>query len=145
RAIRRRQSGGIENSRRWLHQNPRNVTGVVLNRREQRKLRLTLCSLCFLLLSLPLLLSAQTNSLTLDDLLQSAEQWANENLDDDALRVLKNADRQKIEKLIADIQKELQGEYVIDLASLRTTAKAALPLLERYEETLPYALWLKTR
>jgi membrane-bound lytic murein transglycosylase D len=89
--------------------------------------------------------SAQTNSLTLDDLLQSAEQWANENLDDDALRVLKNADRQKIQRLFADIQKELQGEYVIDLASLRTTAKSALPLLERYEETLPYALWLKTR
>jgi membrane-bound lytic murein transglycosylase D len=93
----------------------------------------------------PLFLLAQTNSLTLDDLLQSAEQWANENLDDDALRALKNADRQKIQQLFADIQKEFQGEYVIDLASLRSTAKAVLPLLERYEETLPYALWLKTR
>jgi len=121
------------------------VTGVVLNSRKQRKLRLILRSLCFLLLTLPLFLSAQTNSLTLDDLLQSTEQWAKENLDDDALRVLQNADRQKIEKLFAEIQKELQGEYVIDLASLRSTAKAVLPLLERYEETLPYALWLKTR
>ena len=93
----------------------------------------------------PLLVSAQTNSLTLDDLLQSAEQWAKENLNDDALRVLQNTDRQKIKKLFADIQKELQGEYVIDLASLRSTAKTVLPLLERYEETLPYALWLKTR
>ena len=101
--------------------------------------------LLVLLVVYPLLLSAQTNSLTLDDLLQSAEQWANENLDDDALRVLKNADRQKIEQLFADIQKDFHGEYVIDLASLRTTAKAVLPLLERYEETLPYALWLKTR
>jgi len=121
------------------------VTGVVLNRRKHAKLRLTLCSLCFLLLTLPLLLSAQTNSLTLDDLLQSAEQWAKENLDDDALRVLKNADRQKIEQLFADIQKEFQGEYVIDLASLRSSAKTILPLLERSEETLPYAIWLKTR
>jgi membrane-bound lytic murein transglycosylase D len=121
------------------------VTGVVLNRRKHAKLRLTLCSLCFLLLTLPLLLSAQTNSLTLDDLLQSAEQWAKENLDDDALRVLKNADRQKIEQLFADIQKEFQGEYVIDLASLRSSAKTILPLLERSEETLPYALWLKSR
>src|ERR1043165_8664125 len=93
----------------------------------------------------PLLVSAQTNSLTLDDLLQSAEQWAKENLNDDALRVLQNTDRQKIKKLFADTQKELQGEYVIDLASLRSTAKTVLPLLERYEETLPYALWLKTR
>jgi len=97
------------------------------------------------LVAYPIIASAQTNSLTLDDLLQSAEQWAQENLDDDALRVLKNADRQKIERLFADIQKELQGEYVIDLASLKTTARTLLPLLERYEETLPYALWLKTR
>jgi membrane-bound lytic murein transglycosylase D len=119
------------------------VTSVVLNRRKQTKLRL---SLCFLLLNFPLLISAQTNSLTLDDLLQSAEQWANENLDDDALRVLKkNTDRQKIEQLFADIQKQFQGEYVIDLATLRTSAKNILPLLERNEETLPYALWLKTR
>lgn len=101
--------------------------------------------LLFCLVGFPLFTSAQTNSLTLDDLLQSAEQWAKENLDDDALRVLKNADRQKIEKLFADIQKELQGEYVIDLASLRASATTILPLLERYEETLPYALWLKAR
>lgn len=120
------------------------MTGV-LNRRKQRERRLKLCFLCLLLLNFPLLLSAQTNSLTFDDLLQSAEQWAKENLDDDALRMLQNADRQKIEKLFADIQKELQGEYVIDLASLRSTAKTVLPLLERSEETLPYALWLKTR
>lgn len=121
------------------------MIGKVLNWRKLREQRLKLCFLCLLLLILPLFVSAQTNSLTLDDLLQSAEQWANENLDDDALRVLKSADRQKIEKLVADIQKELHGEYVIDLASLRATAKSVLPLLERYEETLPYALWLKTR
>ena len=117
------------------------MTGDVFNRRKQRERRLKLCSLCFLLLSFPLLTYAQTNSLTLDNLLQSAEQWANENLDDDALRVLKkNTDRQKIEQLFADLQKEFQGEYVIDLASLRTSAKAVLPLLEHSEETLPYAL-----
>lgn len=94
---------------------------------------------------LPILAFAQTNSVTLDDLLQSAEQWAKENLDDDALRVLQQADRQKIQQLFADVQKELQGEYVIDLASLRSSTKTILPLLERYDETLPYALWLKTR
>jgi membrane-bound lytic murein transglycosylase D len=121
------------------------VTGRVLNRKKPRERRLKLCFLSFLLLVLPLLSSAQTNSLTLDDLVQSAEQWAKENLDDDALRALKSADRQKIQQLFADIQKEFQGEYVIDLASLRTTTKALLPLLERYDETLPYALWLKTR
>jgi membrane-bound lytic murein transglycosylase D len=121
------------------------VTGLILNRRKQRERRLKLCSLCFLLLIPPLLVSAQTNALTLDDLLQSAEEWAKENLDDNALRVLQNADRQKAEKLLADIQKELQGEYVIDLATLRSAARTILPTLERYEETLPYVLWLKSR
>lgn len=121
------------------------MTGVVLNRRHLREQRLRLCFLCFLLLGLPLFTSAQTNSVTLDDLLQSAQQWAKENLDEDALRALNSADRQKVEQLLSNIQKELQGEYVIDLASLRSTAKTILPLLERYEETLPYALWLKTR
>jgi membrane-bound lytic murein transglycosylase D len=120
------------------------VTGI-LKRRKKREQRVKLCFLCFLLLSLPLLALAQTNSLTLDDLLQSAEQWAKENLDDDALRTLQSADRQKIEQLFAHIQKEFQGEYAIDLASLRSAAKTILPILERYEETLPYALWLKTR
>lgn len=120
------------------------MTRVNLNRRKKKEPTLKLCFLCFLF-SLPLLTSAQTNSVTLDDLLQSAEQWAKENLDDDALRALQQADRQRIQQLFADIQKEFQGEYVIDLASLRGSAKTILPILERYEETLPYALWLKTR
>src|ERR1044071_672712 len=89
--------------------------------------------------------SAQENTLSLDDLLQSAQQWANENLDQDALRVLQNTDRQKVEQLLANIQKQFQGEYVIDLPSLKESARKLIPLLEQYEETLPYALWLKTR
>jgi len=89
---------------------------------------------------------AQDNTITLDDeFLRSAEQWARENLDDDVLRVLQSGDREKIRKLLQDIQKEFQGEYVLDLASLKDAARAAVPLLESYEETLPYALWLKTR
>ncbi|HTL59017.1 MAG TPA: lytic transglycosylase domain-containing protein [Candidatus Limnocylindrales bacterium] len=89
---------------------------------------------------------AAEDTLTLDDeLLRSAEQWAKENLDDDALRVLQEVDRDKVRQFLAQIQKELHGEYVIDLATLRDSAKTALPLLENYEETLPYALWLKPR
>lgn len=90
--------------------------------------------------------SGQDNTITLDDeFLRSAEQWARENLDEDVLRVLQSADREKIRKLLQDIQKEFQGEYVLDLASLKEAARAAVPLLESYEETLPYAVWLKTR
>src|SRR2546423_9602607 len=88
---------------------------------------------------------AQENIITVDDLVRSAEQWAKENLDENALRVLQNADRQNLEELLVRLQHDFQGEYVIDLASLKESAKSLLPVLEQYEETLPYALWLKTR
>src|ERR1043166_434519 len=83
---------------------------------------------------------AQDNAITLDDLVRSAEQWAKENLDEDALRVLQSADQARVKQLLADLQKEFHGEYVLDLAVLRDAVKAVLPLLEQYEETLPYAI-----
>ena len=98
-----------------------------------------------LLLGCSLHLPGQDETVTLDDLMQSADQWAKENLDDDALRALQDVDRDKVKQVFKDIQKQLQGAYVVDLASLKDTAKAVLPLLERYEETQPYAAWLKTR
>jgi membrane-bound lytic murein transglycosylase D len=89
--------------------------------------------------------SAQETNVTLDDIMQSAEQWADENLDDDALRVLRSADQEKVRLLLADLQKQFQGEYVIDLAGLKDSAKAVLPILESHEETAPYAAWLKAQ
>jgi peptidoglycan lytic transglycosylase D len=103
-------------------------------------------ALVFLLTALcTSLATAQTqdNTVTFDDLVSSAEQWAKENLDEDALRVLQQADREKVKKVLADFQKQFQGEYVLDLAALKDVAKAVIPLLEQYDETLPYALWLK--
>ena len=90
-------------------------------------------------------LLAQEQSSRLDELLHSAQQWANENLDQDALRVLQSGDRRSIEKLFAQVQGALRGDYVLDLAALKDTARGILPLLEQYEETYPYALWLRTR
>jgi membrane-bound lytic murein transglycosylase D len=87
----------------------------------------------------------QNDALSLDDLMRSAEQWANENLDDDALRVLQSGDQKEVKKFFDDIEKQFHGEYVIDLAPLKDTARTLEPLLERYQETQPYALWLKTR
>lgn len=89
--------------------------------------------------------SAQEDTITLDDLVQSADQWAKENLDEDALRALQDVDRAKVKQFFSDIQKQFQGECVIDLASLKDTAKTILPLLEGYEETQPYGAWLKAR
>ncbi|HLH53943.1 MAG TPA: lytic transglycosylase domain-containing protein [Verrucomicrobiae bacterium] len=86
---------------------------------------------------------AQDDTITFDDLVSSAQQWAKGNLDEDVLRTLQQADREKVRKILADLQKEFQGQYVLDLAGLRDAAHTAIPLLEQYEETLPYALWLK--
>src|SRR5262245_47524167 len=81
----------------------------------------------------------------LEQLMQSAERWAKENLDDDALRVLQNVDREQVNQFFAQIQKQFHGQYVVDLGVLKGAAKSVVPLLEGYEETLPYAIWLKTR
>jgi membrane-bound lytic murein transglycosylase D len=77
--------------------------------------------------------------------MQSAERWAKENLDEDALRVLETVDRDKVNQIFAEIQKQFHGEYVVNLGYMKDLVKSAVPLLEKYEETLPYAIWLKTR
>ncbi len=101
--------------------------------------------LLILLLLSGSLARAQDESTTLDNLMQSAGEWARENLDEDVLRALQSQDQAKVKQLFNEIQKQLQGEYVINLAPLRSAASAILPILKRYEETLPYALWLKTQ
>jgi membrane-bound lytic murein transglycosylase D len=102
---------------------------------------------CVLLPLSTLLVLAQNKDqpATWDDLIGSARQWAEENLDTNALKVLQSADQVKAKQLLSDIQRELQGEYVIDLAGLKETAQSLIPVLQQYEETYPYAVWLKTR
>jgi peptidoglycan lytic transglycosylase D len=95
------------------------------------------------LLAVPV--KAQNEAVSLDDLVSSAERWAQENLDEDALRVLQQADREKVQQVLADFQKQFHRDYVLDLAGLKDAAKSVIPLLAGYEETLPYALWLKNR
>jgi membrane-bound lytic murein transglycosylase D len=83
--------------------------------------------------------------MTLDEVVQSADQWAKENLDDDTLRALQEVDREKVKQFFRDLAKQFHNQQVVDLGALNDTAKTILPLLERYEETAPYAAWLKTR
>ncbi len=90
------------------------------------------------------MLQAQ-ETFTLDDMTRAAEQWAQENLDEDFLRSLNEADQRKVQELLRDIQKQFHGEYIIDLAQLRDAARGIVPLLESYEETTPLAEWLKAR
>jgi len=87
----------------------------------------------------------QPETMSLDDLVQSADEWAKENLDEDALRALQEVDREKVKAFLREMQKQFHGEYVFDLASLKESARAILPLLESHEETQPYAAWLRTQ
>jgi membrane-bound lytic murein transglycosylase D len=88
---------------------------------------------------------AAQDTVTLDDVVRSAEQWAVENLDEQTLNALKDVDREQVKRFLAEIQKEFHGQYIVDLAAIKDAAKTILPVLESYEETLPYAIWLKTR
>jgi membrane-bound lytic murein transglycosylase D len=101
-------------------------------------------SLLFLLSGAPEL-AAQDDTISLDDLVESADQWAKENLDDDALRALQEVDRDKAKQFFRALAKQLHNEQVVDLAALNGAAKAMVPIMESYEETAPYAAWLKTR
>jgi membrane-bound lytic murein transglycosylase D len=103
--------------------------------------------LCWILVWLLGSLAAfsQDRPLSLEEAADSIDQWAQANLDEDVLALLQESDQEKVKQLFANLEKRLRGRYVIDLAALKEVAKTVLPILESYEETYPYAVWLKTR
>lgn len=87
----------------------------------------------------------QDDSVDMSNLVQGAQQWAQENLDTNVLNSLSDVDERAVQQFFSQIQQEYQGEYVVDIASLRDTAQSILPLLESSDETQPYAAWLKAQ
>src|ERR1700722_16959551 len=85
---------------------------------------------------------ADDETINLPDLVQGAQQWAQQNLDTNFLNSLPEVDDQKVRQFFRDIQKNFQGEYIVNLAALRQTAQMILPLLQSREDTEPYAAWL---
>lgn len=98
-----------------------------------------------LLLLLAVNVRAREEELDVDGVVNAVQAWVDDNLDEDARRALPEVDRQKVEKFLREFQTQLQGEYVIDLAALKGAAKSILPVLDAYEETSPYAAWLRSR
>jgi peptidoglycan lytic transglycosylase D len=98
-----------------------------------------------LLLAGSLVARAQNDTVTLPDIIQGAQQWAQDNLDTNVLNALSEADNRAVRQFFRDAQQRFQGDYVVDMAALGQTAQAILPLLESREETQPYAAWLKAR
>jgi membrane-bound lytic murein transglycosylase D len=84
-------------------------------------------------------------TISLPDLIQGGQQWAQANLDTNVLNALSNVDQQAAQQFFDELQQRFQGDYVVDLAELRQTAQTVLPLLQSHEETRPYAAWLAAR
>src|SRR5208283_5940232 len=103
------------------------------------------CVVLVLLMAGWLVARADDDTVTLPELVQDAQTWAHENLDTNVLNALPEADEQAVQHFFREIQQRFQGDYVVDLAALRQTARTVLPLLESREETQPYAAWLKAQ
>jgi membrane-bound lytic murein transglycosylase D len=101
--------------------------------------------ICGLLLAGPLTTRAEDDTVTLPDLVQGAQQWAQENLDTNVLNALPTVDDPQVQQFFRELQQRYQGDYVVDLAALRQTAQTVLSLLESSENTRPYAAWLKAQ
>src|SRR5664279_5381286 len=103
------------------------------------------CGVLVLFLAGLLVARADDDTVTLPELVQGAQQWAQENLDTNVLTALPEADERAVRQFFREVQQRFQGDYVVDIAALRQTAQTILPLLESREETRPYAAWLKTQ
>jgi membrane-bound lytic murein transglycosylase D len=95
-----------------------------------------------ILLAGSLFARADNDTITLPDMIQGAQQWAQENLDTNLLNSLPDVDEARVQQFFRDVQQRFQGDYVVDIASLRQTAQTVLPLLESRTDTQPYAAWL---
>jgi membrane-bound lytic murein transglycosylase D len=80
-----------------------------------------------------------------DDPLAAIEDWLREQMDETLRAALEQIDNERAIRFLDALLQRMQREQLYDLAALKEGATALLPLLEQYEETLPYALWLRTR
>lgn len=80
--------------------------------------------------------------MTLDDVVESVQQWAEENLDTNVLAALPAIDDPDVQQFLRQVQSKLRGKEVVDLAALRSTAQTVLPVLQKSEDLQPYGAWL---
>lgn len=90
-------------------------------------------------------LHGQLPEIDFEEVLEQAQAWAVENLDDSLLKSLETLDTGQVREFLEELERRFHAEYVLDLAALKDGAKTILPLLESREETEPYAIWLRTR
>jgi membrane-bound lytic murein transglycosylase D len=89
-------------------------------------------------------LLAQEKPLPPEELIQSVEQWMRENLDDSVLSALGQIDRNRVREFLTELHQQFESSSVYDLGALKETASRLLPVLQQFDETRPYAVWLQT-
>jgi membrane-bound lytic murein transglycosylase D len=88
---------------------------------------------------------AQQSVWSLDELLSSGEQLLRDRVDPQLLQALPQLDRDRVGQFLSRFQRDLQGNYVVDLAAMKSTARTMLPVLQANPASQPYASWLATR
>ena len=94
------------------------------------------CGLLVVFVASSLVTRAADDTVIMPEVIQDAQQWAQENLDTNVLNALPKVDDPAVQQFFRDIQERFQGDYVVDIAALRQTGR---------EETQPYAAWLKAQ
>lgn len=88
-------------------------------------------------------LNSADEGIDLNELMEQGEKLLQENLDEELFKSIKSTI--DINDFFKQVQSRFSGEYVIDIEALKEAAKTVLPVLDSYEETKPYADWLKAR
>ena len=89
--------------------------------------------------------AAGQRAIAADDLFDSVEKWAKDNVDENVLNALNQIDRDRVQQGLAELEKRLHGNSVYDLGGLKKSAALILPLLQQSQATVPLAEWLQTR
>ena len=105
----------------------------------------TICGVAIWFSLLGAVRAATDDTVDLSDVMQRAQAWAQDNLDTNFLNSLPELDERAVTNFFNEIQKRYQGDLVVDIGDLRATAQTVLPILQNYEETQPYAAWLKSQ
>ena len=88
--------------------------------------------------------NAQTPPPEFEAFAREVDVWMRDNLDEDVLHILNQVDRERVRELFRELNRSMGNDNVYDLAPLKEGASYLQPLLEQFEETRPYASWLKT-
>jgi len=91
---------------------------------------------------------SQDDALDLESLFDEGMRWVEEAVDPEILKALQqvaDANRERLQPILTEVQRVMQGQYIVDLAAFGESITGLLPALERNEETRGYAAWLRPR